>query len=144
MNAVAPIKQANKALPLAANAAMRQARQQCLASGSVRVQIQGGMACIAVSGRFDFQLSRNFRNAYLPLLDNDAIQEICIELSEADYLDSSALGMLLLLNERAGAANKTAILLSASSFVSHVLEVANFSKIFNIKHIRIGNPSLLS
>ena len=50
-----------------------------------------------------------------------------------DYLDSSALGMLMLLNERAKVVNKPVALLNTSGVVSQVLGVANFSKIFNIK-----------
>lgn len=83
---------------------------------------------------FDFKVHREFKNAYMPLLDNAALHEIEIELSKVEFIDSSALGMLMLLNERAKAANKTVSLLNATDAVSKMLEVANFSKIFNIKH----------
>lgn len=138
MNAVAQIKQTGKA-PSVENAAMRQVRQQCITSGAVNVQIHGSLACIAISGRFDFQLWRNFKDAYMPLLDNVSVREIQVEMSRINFMDSSAMGMLLLLNERAGAINKTVMLLNTSGFVSQILKVANFGKIFNIKHVEPGN-----
>ena len=101
---------------------------------AINVQIHDRSARIAMSGRFDFQVHRDFKDAYTPLLDNAAVHEIEVEMSKVDYLDSSALGMLMLLNERAMAANKSVALLNTSGVVSQVLEVANFSKIFNIKH----------
>ena len=101
---------------------------------AINVQIRDRSARITMSGRFDFQVHRDFKDAYTPLLDNAAVHEIEVEMSKVDYLDSSALGMLMLLNERAKAVNKPVALLNTSGVVSQVLEVANFSKIFNIKH----------
>ena len=102
---------------------------------AINVQIQGNVARIDMYGRFDFQVHREFKDAYTPLLDNSAVREIEIEMSRVDYLDSSALGMLMLLNERAKAVGKPVTLLNTSGVVSQVLAVANFSKIFNIKQV---------
>jgi anti-anti-sigma factor len=100
---------------------------------SITVQVLDGVARISMTDRFDFQVHREFKDAYAPLLVNAAVREIEVEMSRVTYLDSSALGMLMLLNERARAVNKSITLLNASRVVAQVLEVANFSKIFNIK-----------
>jgi len=100
---------------------------------TIDIQIHDRTARIAISGRFDFQLHRDFKDAYTPLLNTAAVHEIEIEMSKLVYMDSSALGMLILLNERAESAHKTVTLLNASGAVSHLLEVTNFSRIFNIK-----------
>ncbi len=100
---------------------------------AINVQILDKAGRIIMHGRFDFQVHREFKDAYAPLLDNTAVQVIEIEMSKVDYLDSSALGMLMLLNERAKTVNKPVTLLNTSGVVSQVLAVANFSKIFNIK-----------
>lgn len=100
---------------------------------AINVQILDRAGRINMYGRFDFQVHREFKEAYTPLLDNPAVREIEVEMSKVDYLDSSALGMLMLLNERAKAVNKPVTLLNTSGVVSQVLGVANFSKIFNIK-----------
>ena len=101
---------------------------------AINVQINDRAARVTMTGRFDFQVHRDFKDAYAALISNADVREIEVEMSKVDYLDSSALGMLMLLNERAKAANKAVSLLNTSGVVSQILEVANFSKIFNIKH----------
>ncbi|MDO8812259.1 MAG: STAS domain-containing protein [Gallionella sp.] len=101
---------------------------------AINVKIYNHSACITMSGRFDFKVHRDFKDAYAPLLDDAAVHEIDIEMSKVDYIDSSALGMLMLLYERAKEANKSVELPNPSRAVSQMLEVANFDRIFNIKH----------
>lgn len=101
---------------------------------AINVRVHDHSARIAMSGRFDFQVHRNFKDAYMPLLGDAGLHEIEIEMSKVDYIDSSALGMLVLLNDRAKEANKSVALLNASDAVSQLLEVANFSQIFSIRH----------
>ena len=50
---------------------------------------------IAVSGRFDFSAHKDFRRSYEDC-EKD-LKQFTVDLKEATYLDSSALGMLLLL-----------------------------------------------
>lgn len=101
---------------------------------NMNTQIRDHSARITMTGRFDFGVHRDFKDAYMPLLGNAAVREIEIEMSKVDYLDSAALGMLLLLHERAREANKPVALLNASGTASQVMEVANFSKIFTVKN----------
>jgi anti-anti-sigma factor len=96
--------------------------------------INGNAAHITISGRFDYQLHREFKEAYSPLIKDENVREIGIELSLVDYLDSSALGMLMLLNERASNSHKSVTLFNPSGVASHVLDVANFSEVFTITH----------
>lgn len=89
-------------------------------------------ATLALSGRFDFNVHREFKEVYLPLLAEGSLTQIDIDLSMVDYLDSSALGMLLMLRERANAANKQVTLSKPNQTVAQILEIANFNKIFTI------------
>lgn len=100
---------------------------------AVEIRVTDKVARIIMSGRFDFQIHREFKDAYAKCLENTAVQQIEIEMSKLDYLDSSALGMLMLLNERAKAANKAVALINPSAVVSQVLDVANFNRLFMIK-----------
>lgn len=100
---------------------------------TIDVRIWDHSGRISMSGTFDFKVHRDFKNAYMPLLDNAALREIEIEMGKVEFMDSSALGMLMLLNERAKAVNKTVALVNATGLVSKLLEVANFSKIFILK-----------
>lgn len=100
---------------------------------ALETRITDKVARIIMSGRFDFQIHREFKDAYTKCLDNTEVQQIEIEMSKLDYLDSSALGMLMLLNERAKSAYKAVTLLNPSAVVGQVLDVANFNRLFTIK-----------
>lgn len=93
----------------------------------------GDRATLKLSGRFDFHSHRDFRSAYEKLLETGAIREVIINFSEVDYLDSSALGMLLLLREKADGAGKNIVLTGLHGTVKQVLDIANFGKLFTIK-----------
>ncbi|HEY6896447.1 MAG TPA: STAS domain-containing protein [Rhodocyclaceae bacterium] len=88
---------------------------------------------IRLEGRFDFSTHRLFRDAVKAALANAAAQEIQIDLAAVDYVDSSALGMLLLSQENAKAAGKTLALVGAAGVVKQVLDIANFQRLFVIR-----------
>lgn len=89
-----------------------------------------GTLNISVSGRFDFGIHQQFREATAVSADN--VKQIVLDLSKTDYLDSSALGMLLVLREKVGE-NKNAVrILNAKPDVVKILEIANFDKLFSI------------
>ncbi len=89
-------------------------------------------AILYLSGRFDFNVHRSFKEAYLPLLADAAIQMLEVNLSAVDYLDSSALGMLLMLREQVAAAQKQLALSNPNEIVTKILDIANFNKLFKI------------
>lgn len=91
-----------------------------------------GVAVVRLTGRFDFNAHRDFRAAYEPLLGEIDVREMTIDLSGVEYLDSSALGMLLMLRDKAGAANKALTLGNVRGSVKQVLDIANFGKLFKI------------
>jgi len=91
-----------------------------------------GHAALSLTGRFDFNVHREFKEAYMALLNDGATHSIEVNLAGVDYLDSSALGMLLMLRERAQAANKQISLSQPNKTVSQILDIANFKKIFTI------------
>lgn len=98
----------------------------------ISTAVTGNTLTINMTGRFDFHVQRDFKEAYDPQLTNAAVSAIDVNLAGVDYLDSSALGMLLMLRERATAAGKSLKLSRPCSSVAQILEIANFSKLFNI------------
>jgi len=100
----------------------------------ITVSAASGNATIDIIGRFDFSAHRGFKEAYDPQLGNGDISTITINLSAVDYMDSSALGMLLMLRDRALAANKTVILSRPNRTVTQILDIANFTKLFKIQN----------
>ncbi len=87
---------------------------------------------VRLSGRFDFNAHREFRAAYEPLMTDSGVRSVAIDMGGVEYLDSSALGMLLMLRDKAGAANKSLTLMNIRGAVKQVLEIANFGKLFKI------------
>ena len=89
-------------------------------------------ATLKLSGSFIFQEHRNFTDSYKSLLEGTRINAIAVDLSEIDYLDSAALGMLLLLKETAESKKVVVTLLRPTGNVKKIIEIANFNKIFHI------------
>lgn len=91
-----------------------------------------GKATIQLVGRFDFNTHREFRGAYEPLVGDASIRSVVVDFSGVDYLDSSALGMLLMLRDKLGGASKEITLVGVRGNVKQVLDIANFGKLFQI------------
>lgn len=100
---------------------------------TVRLTMNAGHATLAIQGRFDFSAHKEFRKCGEEALAMPGLKTIEVDLREVDYLDSSALGMLLLLREKARAASACEVSLSGCrGLVQQILEVANFSRLFKI------------
>ena len=98
---------------------------------NMTVSADGTRVTIAVSGKFDFQLYDDFRASYAATAGNGVAY--IVDLSETEYLDSSALGMLLLLREHAGGETSSIEITRASAEVRKILDVANFSRLFKFE-----------
>lgn len=93
-------------------------------------KIDNGTAILRLTGRFDFNAHRDFRSAYEAALDKADVKSLTIDLGGVDYLDSSALGMLLIVREKATQGGKALTLANARAGVKQVLDIANFGKLF--------------
>lgn len=99
----------------------------------INVDTNHSKAKVSLCGRFDFHVHREFRHCYEPLLQPSEVQEIEVDMGGVDYLDSSALGMLLMLREKANEASKSVALSNCQGMVRQVIDIANFDKLFSIK-----------
>jgi anti-anti-sigma factor len=91
-----------------------------------------GRNVIQLTGRFDFHARHLFKDAYTPLLQPSAETTIEINMAGVDYLDSSSLGMLMLLSEKAHEVGKSLVLSQPSATVAQILDIANIGKVPNI------------
>ncbi|MDX8399357.1 MAG: STAS domain-containing protein [Gallionellaceae bacterium] len=87
---------------------------------------------ITISGHFAFHAHREFKSAYKNYLSDPKIDHIIINLAGIEYLDSSALGMLLVLRELAEASKKSLTLSKPSPLTERTFDIANFDKMFTI------------
>jgi anti-anti-sigma factor len=99
---------------------------------TVKTQVTGEKAKLSLSGRFDFAAHREFRQGYENALRQPGIKGLEVDLGDVDYIDSSALGMLLLLKESAERGNAQLALTNCTGAVRRVLDVANFGKLFSL------------
>jgi len=97
---------------------------------NISVRQQGGKARVVLKGRFDFSSRHDFREACDDALSGSPDTDVVVDLRDLDYLDSAALGMLLLLNDRGRAAGKTISLAARPGVVCDVLRVAKFDALF--------------
>lgn len=86
---------------------------------------------VTIEGRFDFTLYRVFREAYRPYKESGTTY--VLDLAKADYMDSSALGMLLQLREHAGGDAAMIRIINCRPFLAKVLKIANFQRLFTIE-----------
>jgi len=83
---------------------------------------------ISVSGRFDFSSHQQFRKSY----ETESVKEYVVNLAETTYLDSSALGMLLLLRDHAGGEQASVRIINCSEEVRKIFSMSNFDQLFSI------------
>ncbi|AQT95697.1 MULTISPECIES: STAS domain-containing protein [Pseudomonas] len=94
------------------------------------VSPDGTKLTIAVKGRFDFGSHQAFRDAYERFYKVPELY--VVDLKEATYMDSSALGMLLLLRDHAGGDNAEVQVINSNPDVRKILAISNFDKLFDI------------
>ena len=92
----------------------------------------GQTLTISISGRFDFTLHKEFREAYTDANKSGDVKSYIIDLSSTDYMDSSALGMLLLLREYAGGDKGNIQIKNCNAEIKEILEISNFDRLFSI------------
>ena len=85
---------------------------------------------IKVKGRFDFSCHGAFREAYTAA---PASADFVVDMGEASYIDSAALGMLLLLREHAQQHGTNVSIANCKGQTLEVLQIANFHRLFKIQ-----------
>jgi len=85
---------------------------------------------ISIDGRFDFSCHQEFIESYRAFPQGE--KKYAVDLSRTEYMDSSAMGMLLQLREYANRAAGVS-LINGNESVIDILRIANFDKLFNIE-----------
>lgn len=84
---------------------------------------------IKINGRFDFSCHSAFREAYS---GSTTGTEFIVDMAEASYMDSAALGMLLLLREHVQQQGGKVTITNCRGQTYDVLQIANFHRLFKI------------
>lgn len=83
---------------------------------------------LQLGDHFDFSVHRAFHEACLD--SSRAARSYVVDLGQVTTMDSSALGMLLLLREHAGADRAEIRIVNAGNELRNTLRVAGFDKLF--------------
>jgi len=92
-------------------------------------ELDGARCTIILGPRFDFSCRSEFRAAYSKAPAGTAYW---VDMSQVKYVDSAALGMLLLLRDHAGELSRITIT-GCHGQPDQVLKIANFHRIFRIE-----------
>lgn len=94
----------------------------------LKVADQNDTITVEITGRFDFRLIKEFQQ----LLGRDPRTWV-VDFTAVDYVDSSALGMLLLLRERVGGDRMRIHLRGVRGQPRDVLLMAKFDRMFKFE-----------
>ena len=86
---------------------------------------------IKVTGRFDFESHEDFSKA-LSAANCENYSRFVVDLGSVEDLDSSALGMLLLLREPAGGDKSDIRIVNCKNEILELLKIANFQQLFHL------------
>jgi len=98
---------------------------------SINTSVSGDELTVVVEGRFDFSAHQEFRDAYEEA--GASVRKYVIDMAKATYLDSSALGMLLLLRDHAGGDSANVRIVRCNQDVKKILTISNFEQLFTIE-----------
>jgi anti-anti-sigma factor len=80
--------------------------------------------------RFDYSFHRQFGELYLPFVEGSVCKAIILDFSEVQYLDSSALGMMILLQKKFVDQERKIKIKGAHGATLDILTMAHMQKIF--------------
>ena len=95
------------------------------------VSDDGSAVTIHIDGRFDASSLEDFRHSYENVESQDVKQYI-VDLGETIHLDSSALGMLLVLRDHAGGDNSDIVVSNCSPEIKKIFAISSFERLFTI------------
>lgn len=87
-----------------------------------------GTTTITIRGKFNFACYDEFHR----VVGREERASYTVDLSEVEYIDSAALGMLLLLRERVKDDQKRVIIVAGHGQPAEVLRLANFASLFTM------------
>jgi anti-anti-sigma factor len=83
---------------------------------------------VTIRGKFNFACYDEFQR----VIGSQTSTHYTVDLSAVEYIDSAALGMLLLLRERVGEDRNRVVLKTGKGQPAEVLKLANFGTLFTM------------
>lgn len=101
-----------------------------MADIQVKTSKNDNAVTISIRDRFDFGLHKEFRASYK---DRPNSSKYVIDMRDVKYIDSSALGMMLLLREHVQKNSGIVVIANCNPDIKKILTIANFERLFDIQ-----------
>ena len=93
--------------------------------------IIGPVCNLNMQGKFTFSDHNNFKEV-IKVFDEGGINQVDIDLSQVEFVDSAALGLLLLIRDEAKKNSKKIILKQPQGQVKKMFEISRFYELFEV------------
>ena len=94
--------------------------------------INGGKTLqVKLPSTFDIGIHKEFRELHSNL--ESTVQDFAIDFVDTQHMDSSALGMLLLLRDELSSGSTNITLINCSANIKELLKLARFDTLFTVK-----------
>lgn len=87
-------------------------------------------ATIVLPNRFDYSYHKEFQRLCGEHIESQTVDGIVFDFSRVEYVDSAALGMMMMWQRRAIASNKKMFIKGAKGATAQILEMANMQRLF--------------
>lgn len=87
---------------------------------------------VSISGEFTFNDHTAFKSIATRLFKRKG-RSIVIDLAKLEFIDSAGLGMLLIMRDEAGKADRSLILRGPSGQVKRMFDVTKFNMLFTVE-----------
>ena len=97
-------------------------------------QLEGTQGTLILEGRFTFEAAAEFKACANALLEKPGLTALHLDFKAVPEVESSALGALLMLRERAEPMGATVILVNPNPAVRAALDAVKFDQLFEIRN----------
>jgi anti-anti-sigma factor len=104
-----------------------------ISKAHINVTVLSEAATIYLGGRFTFLDQSIFESECKKLTKDEQVKQITVNLEKVEFIDSSALGMLLVLRDHALSIGASLLISSPSGVVLEALNKAHFGRLFTIQ-----------
>ena len=96
---------------------------------NVTINQQGTQLTVLINGRFDFNVLREFRQCYEEVAGSGI--QFLVDMNHAEYMDSSALGMLLNMRNHLFQNGHSMEISNCKPNIKKIFTMAHFDKLFD-------------
>ena len=100
---------------------------------TISVEIHGAIASVILSGSIDYSTQEEFKRANKQVLSADGVTEVHVNFAKVDFLDSSGIRALVILQKEADALGKLLVLLNCNNPIRELFDIGGFDKMFTFR-----------